>query len=190
MPWRRERLPTPVFWPEEVHGLYRLWGRKELDTTEQLSLSFLFTIFTELSKHHHCLMLEHGYCPQKKAPTQEWSLPDPSPWQPLFHFCPVDLPILDTSCKWTHNDSLPSLSARFSKFKVRGTSVWVPRPFSWLSHLPLCVSGHQCRDSGVVPTFGPLQMMLLLVFMYTCGCVASFLLDPTSGPAGSHGPSA
>ena len=21
-PWRRERLPTPVFWPGEVHGLY------------------------------------------------------------------------------------------------------------------------------------------------------------------------
>ena len=47
-------------------------------------------------------MLEHGYRPQKKAPTQERSLPDPSPWQPLFHFCPVDLPLLDTSCKWTH----------------------------------------------------------------------------------------
>ena len=22
IPWRRERLPTPVFWPEEFHGLY------------------------------------------------------------------------------------------------------------------------------------------------------------------------
>ena len=21
MPWRRERLPTPVFWPGEFHGL-------------------------------------------------------------------------------------------------------------------------------------------------------------------------
>ena len=37
--WRRERLPTPVFWPGEFHGLYSPWGRKELDTTEQLSLS-------------------------------------------------------------------------------------------------------------------------------------------------------
>ena len=34
VPWRRERLPTPVFWPGEFHGLYSLWGRKELDTTE------------------------------------------------------------------------------------------------------------------------------------------------------------
>ena len=32
--WRRERLPTPVFWPGEFHGPYSLWGRKELDTTE------------------------------------------------------------------------------------------------------------------------------------------------------------
>ena len=37
-PWRREQLPTPVFWSGEFHGLYNLWGRKEsLDMTEQLS---------------------------------------------------------------------------------------------------------------------------------------------------------
>ena len=34
IPWSRERLPTPVFWPGEFHGLYSPWGRKELDTTE------------------------------------------------------------------------------------------------------------------------------------------------------------
>ena len=27
-PWRRERLPTPVFWPGEFHGLYSLWGHR------------------------------------------------------------------------------------------------------------------------------------------------------------------
>ena len=32
MPWRRERLPTPVFWPGEFHGLYSPWGHKESDT--------------------------------------------------------------------------------------------------------------------------------------------------------------
>ena len=25
-PWRRERLPTPVFRPGEFHGLYSPWG--------------------------------------------------------------------------------------------------------------------------------------------------------------------
>ena len=39
IPWRRERLPTPVFWPGEFRGLYSPGVGKELDTTEQLSLS-------------------------------------------------------------------------------------------------------------------------------------------------------
>ena len=39
IPWRRERLPTPVFWPGEFHGLYSPWGHKESNTTERLSLS-------------------------------------------------------------------------------------------------------------------------------------------------------
>ena len=34
IPWRRERLPTPVFWPGEFHGLYSPWGHKDLGTTE------------------------------------------------------------------------------------------------------------------------------------------------------------
>ena len=33
-PWRRERLPTPAFWPGESRGPY-----KQSDTTERLSLS-------------------------------------------------------------------------------------------------------------------------------------------------------
>ena len=39
IPWRRERLSTPVFWPGEFHWLYSPWGRKELDATERLSLA-------------------------------------------------------------------------------------------------------------------------------------------------------
>ena len=39
IPWRREKLLTPVFWPGELHGLYSPWGCKESDMTEQLSLS-------------------------------------------------------------------------------------------------------------------------------------------------------
>ena len=39
IPWRRERLSTPVFWPGEFPGLYSPWSRKELDTTERLSLT-------------------------------------------------------------------------------------------------------------------------------------------------------
>ena len=40
IPWRRERLPTPVLWPGEFHGLYSPWGCKESDMTERLLLHF------------------------------------------------------------------------------------------------------------------------------------------------------
>ena len=38
VPWRREWLPTPVFWPGEFHGLHSPWGHKESDMNEWLSL--------------------------------------------------------------------------------------------------------------------------------------------------------
>ena len=34
IPWRREWLPTPVFWPGEFHGLYSPWGHNESDRTK------------------------------------------------------------------------------------------------------------------------------------------------------------
>ena len=45
IPWRRERLPPPVFWPGEFHGLYSPWDCKASDTTEQLSLSLFSPCF-------------------------------------------------------------------------------------------------------------------------------------------------
>ena len=41
IPWRKERLPTPVFWPGEFHGLDSSWGYKELDMTERILLHFI-----------------------------------------------------------------------------------------------------------------------------------------------------
>ena len=44
-PWRRERLPIPIFWPGDFYGLWEFyglchpWDRKKSDTTEQLSLT-------------------------------------------------------------------------------------------------------------------------------------------------------
>ena len=32
-PLERKRLPTPVFWPGECHGLCSPWGHKESDMT-------------------------------------------------------------------------------------------------------------------------------------------------------------
>ena len=47
--WRREWQPTPVFLPGESHGQkslagYSSWGRKELDTTEWLSMHAFMTV--------------------------------------------------------------------------------------------------------------------------------------------------
>ena len=58
IPWRRERLPTPGFWPGEfhgptpvlqpgeLHGPYSPWGHKESDTFESEQLSLFAHIFT------------------------------------------------------------------------------------------------------------------------------------------------
>ena len=39
--WRRKRLPTPVFWPGEFHGLYSPQGHKESDTTSEFHFTSL-----------------------------------------------------------------------------------------------------------------------------------------------------
>ena len=49
IPCRRERLPTPVFWPGEFNGLHSPWSSKESDTTEQLSLHFTTTFRKSLA---------------------------------------------------------------------------------------------------------------------------------------------
>ena len=51
----REKLPIPVFWPREFHGLYRRWGHKESDTTEQLPLYNYYVIIIII------IMLVHYY---------------------------------------------------------------------------------------------------------------------------------
>ena len=48
IPWRRERLPTPVFWPEEFHGLYSSWGHKESHNW----VIFTFIFFSNFWKVH------------------------------------------------------------------------------------------------------------------------------------------
>ena len=53
IPWRRERLPTPEFWPGEFHGLYSPRGRKESDTTEWLTSLNLKCEFQSHFTHYH-----------------------------------------------------------------------------------------------------------------------------------------
>ena len=57
------RLPTPVFWPGEFHGLYRPWGRKESDTTEQLSLHFT-SLMGRFEPPQQVSATDSHHCPQ------------------------------------------------------------------------------------------------------------------------------
>ena len=56
IPWRREWLPTPVFWPGESHGP---WGHKESDMAEQLLLSLTYQALLRV-----LYVLPYVTCPQ------------------------------------------------------------------------------------------------------------------------------
>ena len=75
---RRTRLPTPVFWPEEFHGLYGPWSCKELDMTEQLSLLVVKN-----------LPANSGDVISRK---QVWSLGGKIPWRRAWQLTPVFSP--------------------------------------------------------------------------------------------------
>ena len=44
IPWRREQLPTPVFRPGELHGLYRPWGHNEQNQVTDFQFHSQITI--------------------------------------------------------------------------------------------------------------------------------------------------
>ena len=64
-PLEKGKLPTPVFWPEEFHGLYSPWGFKELDMFEQLLLSLSNILGTvvklTLPLKHSWKFIQHWY---------------------------------------------------------------------------------------------------------------------------------
>ena len=53
IPWRKEQLPTPVFWPGKFHGLYSPWGLRE---SARLSDFYSFS-FPQLSTDYRQLLL-------------------------------------------------------------------------------------------------------------------------------------
>ena len=79
IPWGRERLPTPVFWPGEFHGLCRPWGCKESYMTERLPLSrhrlpsvhWICTLATSVVLAREALVGWPGWMPVEWA--EEWT---------------------------------------------------------------------------------------------------------------------
>ena len=49
-----EKIPIPVFWPGEFHGLCSPWGHKELDTTERLHFHFSLMCSSEVKVTQSC----------------------------------------------------------------------------------------------------------------------------------------
>ena len=139
--WRRERLPSPVFWPGEFHGLYSPWGPKELDTTEWRSLSLpdnlmrlrqsLKTSGYSLLSHSHPslednLSLVQSSCSVVSDYLQPHELqlarpPCPSPTPGLYsHSCP-----LSPWCHPTISSSVVPFSSCPNPSQNQGLFKWV-----------------------------------------------------------------
>ena len=98
-PWRREWLPTPVFWPGESHGQRSLagsspWGLQEPDTAEELSLSLSQTSI----KPH--LISSHVPCSSLLDPVRARAVcPAPNPAYSTWWECKKDLSALEVNFK-------------------------------------------------------------------------------------------
>ena len=60
IPWRKEQLPTPVFWPGESHGLYSPWSHKATSTFQTgLTPGLCWELFLVLKWFRSVLCLKH-----------------------------------------------------------------------------------------------------------------------------------
>ena len=61
IPWRSKKLSIPVFYPEELHGLFSPWSCKQSDTTKWVSLPWHLSLVTKsgltLCDPMNCMML-------------------------------------------------------------------------------------------------------------------------------------
>ena len=62
-PFEKEKATTPVSWPEEFHGLYSPWGRKESDMIERLSLSLTPSLNVSKVKSSFLRKIIPSLCP-------------------------------------------------------------------------------------------------------------------------------
>ena len=64
-PWRRDRLPTPVFWPGEFHGLYSPWGCRVRH--DWANFTFTFHTFICVYKHPRWFSSETSPCQYRRG---------------------------------------------------------------------------------------------------------------------------
>ena len=90
IPWRREWLLTPVFWPAEFHGLYSPWGHKEWEMTDQLSLSLCSVLARRIPRTEEPLGLgvKQDYVNKTTTFCAVSNALQPFRWQPTRPLCP------------------------------------------------------------------------------------------------------
>ena len=76
--WRRERLPTPVFWPGEFHGLYSQSIGSQTVGHDWVTHTFTFLLFSWLK-----ISVNHSVVPNSLWPFGLY---------PARHLCPWDSP--------------------------------------------------------------------------------------------------
>ena len=141
IPWRRERLPTPVFWPGEFHGLGSAWGRKESDTTERLSLCVWlihFAVHLKLTGHCKPTILQHIFVKKKKGGASDsWKMslifaPSLS-WRPIPTKCHRKL--RKTKYSFSHDNIFHKNSFGQEQLLCHFLSTTMIPLFSWNSYL-------------------------------------------------------
>ena len=79
IPWRKESLLTPIFWPGEFHRLHSPWGGKESDMTEGISLLLFHALLqggaiqSLFSNTHSCLSKKAPRKGVSKEIRRDWS---------------------------------------------------------------------------------------------------------------------
>ena len=104
IPWRRERLPTPIFWSGEFHGQYSPWSHKKSDMTEyHADLSNCYS-----HPRHHSLQPEFAGWPPNRSHFYSYSLKCVAKQQPEDQFTtdqsclsPALTPFSDFTCTYS-----------------------------------------------------------------------------------------
>ena len=131
IPWRREWLTTPVFWPGKFHGLYSPWGHKESDTTEQLSLTPSELCISTLIHHYHSeVAIVHG----SQRVRHDWATLTPSELciPTLIHHSHSEVAIHPMGLDKCRVTRAHQCSITWTSFTARKTSElsWFIRPYS------------------------------------------------------------
>ena len=98
IPWSREQLPPPEFWPGEFHGLYSPWGCKESDTAEWFWLTGFLCSLSGLI-HRLRLMPDTSQTLHKCQPPSSPAV-SPSPLWSSASPSPLPSPYVTMRVKW------------------------------------------------------------------------------------------